>query len=516
MLQLQNVSLSMRKDLRRLVENLSLSVNPGDRIALIGEEGNGKSTLLKWIYDESLVEAYAEGSGRVLRDKLLLGYLPQETSSEEKELTAYEFCLEEPAFSDASPAELRSVAAGLGLSPELFYDDRRLATLSGGEKVKLRLALLALKKPDVYLLDEPSNDLDLSTLDWLEKFLLSCHAPVLYISHDEALLEHTANGILHLEQLRRKTLPRHTFVRCGYGDYVQRRASQFAKQEQLARKEREEEKKQQERFAQIYQQVEHAQSTISRGDPHGGRLLKKKMKAVKSQERRMERERENATELPDSEDAILVGFREDAGLPAGKTVVDFSLPCLEIGEKRLAENIRLHVRGPEHICIIGENGRGKTTLLRRLAEELLPRRDLKAAYMPQDYGEQVDGAQTPVEFLARSGEKEEHTRVRTYLGSMKYTPEECAHAISELSGGQKAKLFFLKMILEGAQVLVLDEPTRNFSPLSGPVIRGILKDFPGCIISVSHDRKYIGQVCGRVVRLEETGLKELENPYADG
>ena len=158
---------------------------------------------------------------------------------------------------------------------------------------------------------------------------------------------------------------------------------------------------------------------------------------------------------------------------------------------------------------------GKTTFLRQVAQQLLERRDLRAAYMPQDYGETVDQTRTPVEFLAKSGEKEELTRVRTYLGSMKYTVQEQDHTIAELSGGQKAKLFFLKMILDGANVLVLDEPTRNFSPLSGPVIRGILEDFPGCILSISHDRKYIGQVCDRVCQLDETGLTQVENQWRE-
>lgn len=242
------------------------------------------------------------------------------------------------------------------------------------------------------------------------------------------------------------------------------------------------------------------------------------MKAVKSLEHRFEREREDMTEFPDSEEAILVGFGENTAIPAGKTVLDFTLPALYAGEASqgqppLAENLRLYVRGGEHVCVIGRNGAGKTTFLRQVAGELLGRQDIRAAYMPQDYGETVDQSQTPVEFLAKSWEKEELTRVKTYLGSMKYTPEEQEHTIQELSGGQKAKLFFLKMILDGANVLVLDEPTRNFSPLSGPVIRGILKEFPGCILSVSHDRKYIGQVCDTVYQLEPQGLVPVENQW---
>ena len=514
MLQVRNLTVTMKKDLRQLLKDFTFALNPGDKAAIIGEEGNGKSTLLKLLYDPAMVEEYVEYTGTIQTDGMILGYLSQELPPDQGELSAYEFCCQEPAFLDASPGELAAAAKQLRFPLEWFYDARKMSTFSGGEKVKLRMALLTLRRPDCYLLDEPSNDLDIETLTWLEEFIRECPAPVLYISHDETLLENTANVILHLEQLRRKTLPRWTVAHMGYRQYVEERLHKFAHQEQVARKEREEEQKQQERLRRIQQKVEHSLNTISRQDPHGGRLLKKKMKAVKSLEHRLDREREDMTEFPDSEEAILVGFGEDTGLPWGKTVVDFTLARLETQDRLLAQNLRLYVRGPEHVGIIGRNGAGKTTFLRVLARQLLSRQDLRAAYMPQDYGETVDQTQTPVEFLAKSWEKEELTRVKTYLGSMKYTPQEQEHTIRELSGGQKAKLFFLKMILDGANVLVLDEPTRNFSPLSGPVIRGILRDFPGCIISVSHDRKYLGEVCSTLYRLEPQGLVKTDNPWA--
>ena len=517
MLQVRKLHIAMKKDLRELVRDFTFALNPGDKAAIIGEEGNGKSTLLKLIYDENLVEGYAEWSGTIQKDGMILGYLSQELPAEDRDKTAYEFCCGEEAFLDSSPKEVADAAAKLRFPVDLFYSDRKMGTFSGGEKVKLRMALLTLRRPDCYLLDEPSNDLDIETLEWLESFIRECPQPVLYISHDEMLLENTANVIIHLEQLRRKTLPRYTVARMGYRRYVEERLSKFAHQEQVARKEREEERKRQEKLRKIEQKVQHQLDNIAYSDrDHVGKMLKKKMKSVKSMEHRFDREREDMTEFPDSEEAILVGFGPDTAVPGGKTVVDFTLPRLEAGGELLAQNIRLYVRGAEHVCIIGNNGAGKTTLLRQIAGELLPRRDLKAAYMPQDYGETVDQGQTPVEFLAKSGEKEELTRVKTYLGSMKYTPEEQGHSIAELSGGQKAKLFFLKMILDGANVLVLDEPTWNFSPLSGPVIRGILRDFPGCIISVSHDRRYIGEACGTLYRMTPGGLVEEENVWEEG
>lgn len=130
--------------------------------------------------------------------------------------------------------------------------------------------------------------------------------------------------------------------------------------------------------------------------------------------------------------------------------------------------------------------------------------------MPQNYDDLLDFSLTPVEFLSVTGTKEEVTRIRTYLGSVKYTTDEMEHAISEMSGGQKAKLLFIKMVLDESDVLVLDEPTRNFSPLSNPVIRDVLKAFNGVIISVSHDRKYIREVCNEVFELKETGLFPVE------
>ena len=421
-----------------------------------------------------------------------------------------EFCQTVPAFCQAAPRELARCARQVGLASETFYDWRPMATLSGGERVKLRLALLLLDQPDMLLLDEPSNDLDLATLEWLERFLLSCPMPVLYISHDEALLERTANAILHLERLRRRTVSRATVARTGYRDYVNTRQSTFSHQEQKARKERAEFEAKMGRFRQIRDKVDHQQAAISRQDPHGGRLLKKKMHAVQSLGRRFEREKENMTQPPEWEKAILTAFdHQEAALPAGKDVLRLDLPELRAGDRVLAREIRLWVTGPEKIGLVGANGAGKSTLLKLVAGQLLSRSDLRAAWMAQDYGDQLLGEKTPVEILAPSGRKDDVTQARTLLGAMKYKAEEMEHPAADLSGGQRAKLLFLAMVRTGSNVLVLDEPTRNFSPLSAPVIRQALSAFPGCIISASHDRLYLTQVCTRVLEVTPSGLRPI-------
>lgn len=331
MLKIQNLTITHKKDLREIVKDLSLTLNPGDKAALIGEEGNGKSTLLKLIYDEHLVEGYAEYTGTIQKKGLCLGYLPQELEEEKKGLGVYEFCCGNPGFYDSSPRELAQMAGQMGFPLELFYSDQRMEELSGGEKVKVQLACILLQNPDVLLLDEPSNDMDVETLEWLEKLIQKFSAPVMYISHDEILLENTANLIVHMEQLRCKTTSCITVVRSGYRDYVESRLRGIRRQEQQAQNERREYAKQQERFRRLEQKVEYRQNAVSRQDPHSGFLLKKKMHAVKSMERRFEKERGEMTEFPETEDAIFLKFKDHVRFPAGKRVLAYHQNTLTAG-----------------------------------------------------------------------------------------------------------------------------------------------------------------------------------------
>ena len=509
MLQIKNLSIYHKKDLHSLTKDLSFVLNDGDKAAIIGEEGNGKSTLLKLIYNAELVEDYVEYSGEILKNHTICGYLAQELPDTDRRKTVYEYLSEEPGFSEADYRELTDWTRQLGLPPEICYSERPVGVLSGGEKVKVQLLRILAAHPGALLLDEPSNDIDLDTLVWLEKFINESKIPVLYISHDETLLENTANIILHMEQIKRKTESRCTVMRTDYRTYLEKRQDAIAKQERLSVEEHAAYKKQQERFRRIHDSVEYQQNVISRQNPSAGRLLKKKMHAVKSMERRFEKQAENMTQMPEIEEAIFFKFSEMDQVPAGKWVIDYSLPVLEVEGRELSRNVRLQVRGPEKICIVGKNGVGKTTLLRKIAEELLSRTDIRAAYMPQNYEELLNLEQTPVEFLSVTFDKAENTEIRTYLGSMKYTADEMSHPANQLSGGQKAKLLLLKLSREHRNVLILDEPTRNFSPLSGPVIRELLSSFRGAVISISHDRKYIREVCETVYELDSEGLHKV-------
>ncbi len=173
----------------------------------------------------------------------------------------------------------------------------------------------------------------------------------------------------------------------------------------------------------------------------------------------------------------------------------------------LVDSLSFTLNDGERLALIGEEGNGKSTLLHLIRNTLEKRSDLRVFYMPQDAGDLLDFSLSPVELLSPSGKKEERSRAGILLGSMKFTADEMNHPSAGLSGGQKAKLMFLMMAESDANVLLLDEPTRNLSPLSGPVIRELLAEYPGCIITVSHDRRLIQEVCTRTVTLTPEGVR---------
>ena len=251
------------------------------------------------------------------------------------------------------------------------------------------------------------------------------------------------------------------------------------------------------------QKVEYQQNTITRADPHGAKVLKKKMHSLKSQERKLDET--ELTEVPDVEESISFSF-EEVEIPRAKNIINLNIDELKVSNKVLSKNIKLDVIGNVHLCIIGKNGVGKSTLIKLIYNELKDRNDIKVGYMPQTYDDILNNYKYVLDFVCPNGSKDEITKARMFLGNMKFTRDEMISNIKDLSNGTKAKLFLVKLVLDKCDVLILDEPTRNVSPLSNPVIRNVLNEYKGTIISVSHDRKYINEVVNALYILTSNGL----------
>ena len=502
MVEISNLSISIKD--RFLIKNLSLTLNQNDKLAIIGEEGNGKSTLLKGILG---ICEYAEVTGSINTKGNKIGYLEQSLSENNLKKTGYEFIFSNTNSYNYSK-KIYKYLESLNLDEKLL--DQKLKTLSGGEKIKISILKLLLEENDILFLDEPTNDLDIETLKWLENFINSRKEPIIYISHDETLLSNTANMILHIEQLKKKMECKHTLLRMDYDTYVNERLRKISKQTQVAKSEKREFDKKEEKLRIIMQKVESKQNTISRKNPHSAQLLKKKMHSLKAQEKKLNNL--EITEIPDYEESINFFF-EDAFIPSTKKILNLDIKELKVENKVLAENIELDIVGNKHICIIGKNGVGKSTLIKIIYENLKNRTDIKVGYIPQTYDDVLNNYKNVLDFLCTEKDKEEITKVRMYLGNMNFTRDEMMGEIKNLSGGSKAKLFLIKLVLDKCNVLILDEPTRNVSPLSNPVIRKVLKEFNGTIISISHDRKYIDEVANEIYELTKDGLIKLDSIY---
>lgn len=506
MLQIKNLTIILREDNRVLFEDFSLNIGEGDKLALIGEEGNGKSILLKTLARPEEVEEFCAIRGEVSSNNEIIGYLPQTLADEYYETSTLDYLHSTIDTTYFDYNLFYRLLSEISLDESLIASEVLLGTLSGGEKIKFLLLVEMLKQPTLLLLDEPSNDLDLESVQWLERFMQELDIPLIFVSHDNELLSNVANRIVHLELIYRRTQVKHTIVNSRYNDYVNNRDIFIENETKRANKEQEEFSKKQERFRRLHDSVQHA----LRGTKNDieGKNLKDKMRSVKSMERNMSKEQSRLTKVPDYEEAIDIKFDDEIIVPNGKVILDISLPELRAGKKVLARNINLEIIGPEKLCIIGKNGAGKSTLLKTLIDKLR-NLNLKVGYMPQNYEELIDYDSNAIDFLASNGTKSEHTEISTILGSLKFKREDMLREIGKLSGGQKAKVFFTKMIMDKAEVLVLDEPTRNLSPLSQPEIIEALSNYSGCIIAVSHDRRFINEVFSKVYELDADGLHRV-------
>lgn len=529
MLIISNLSLILKKDLRVLIKDFSLTVNKKDKIGIIGEEGNGKSSLLKAIYNQEEASKYLEIKGTINIKNEKIGYLPQMVEKELLEKSVNELLNEKIDYSLLDYKKYYFYIDKFNLDEEkLLSSSLLVGNLSGGERIKLFLLIGLMKEPTVLLLDEPSNDLDLLSLNLLEELIINLDIPVIFISHDEHFLSRCANRIVHIESLKSKSEARVSVKNLSYDDYYQTREDFLDKNIREFNKDKENFEKKIEKYNRVYQSVNYALNTVSRQAPSVAKNLKDKMHSIKSMEKRYIKEKENLTQKYEVEDAINLKFDNlDKGrsgssnskinylVDANKEVLDLNIDSLKVnsGITLIDKQISLYIKGAKKVALIGENGVGKTTLLRLIYHELKKNTSFKVGYMSQNYEDELLNYLSPLDYLSKTlnvSNKEDLTKIQTYLGSLKLTYEEMNRSISSLSGGEKAKIFFARLILEKDNVMLLDEPTRNISPLSNKAFINSIKEYNGVLIAVSHDRNFVYQVFDDVYELDkENGLKKI-------
>lgn len=491
---IKNLSITDLKN-HCLLEHFSFTLGSNDKVGVIGEEGNGKSTLLKAIYCPELIEDYTGISGSIDTQNQTFGYFSQQMEAKWDSVFIWEYLLKEDIHDEIEDynalAAYEKECIAYHIDPQLITRDQQVGTLSGGEKVKLRLLKVLHHPCDVLLLDEPTNDLDIHTLEWLEKLLIELNKPVLFISHDETLLNNVANCIVHLEQRNKKTKCVHTIFRGSYDEYVRTRTGKIIKDTQLARKEKQEYAKKKQQLNDIQNAVHDALNDTVR-NPGAAAKLAKKMRNIKASDARLEKE--GYSHVDTMEDAIDICFPKLDGVER-KIILKIEDINIQIENKQFLSNVNLLVKGRDKLVVTGDNGCGKTLLMKYIYDNLRERTDIRLGYMPQNYTDAFTNYTNAVDFLRMDSKKEEVSICRELLGRMKFTSEDMLRKINQLSEGQKAKLYLLKFIHHQCNVLLLDEPTRNLSPLTNPIIRHILKQYDGCIISISHDRMYIQEVC---------------------
>ncbi len=540
--------LSKTFDTQPLFKDISFSLNPGDRVGLIGQNGCGKTTLL-----HILAGIEAADSGAVLRDAdLRIGYLPQGLNLD-LERTIGEVIGFATGDPQALEIELAQAAAELVENPhqpivQKRYDDllRRIEAsetgqvkqvlaglgldqvdpsvpvrrLSGGQQTRLSLALVLLSGPQLLLLDEPTNHLDIAMLTWLEEWLAGCPQAALIVSHDRLFLDRTVQRILAFDPYAR-TLREYAG---GYSDYEQQRNAEMEKQWASYRDQELEIQRMRQDIARVKAQAEYTErqaSSIRIGGPdmkikgfksYQQGIAKKVAKKAKSRERKLERfvESDDRVERPREDRTIHLAFHDTPHL--GQLVIQ--LKELVVGYRPDVPLIHIEdlwVQARRRIVLTGPNGSGKTTLLRTIAGELSPLSGqvrlgptVKLGVMTQDQSD-LDPSLNSVETLAGTFDNE--TEVRNYLARYLIRGDEALKPAGQLSYGQRARLMLARLVANGCNCLLMDEPINHLDIPSRVQFEQALEGFEGAVLAVVHDRRFIEQFAEEVWWVENGQIR---------
>ena len=514
-----------------ILENVNFTVNEYDKIGIIGVNGTGKTTLFKII---SGIYGYDSGDIYTSKD-CEIGYLEQNTNfhsentileevlevfkdviemekylrdlehkiSEESSNTnsttleklMNEYSNKLEAFSDMNgygyKSEAKGVLKGLGFSDEDM--DKPISILSGGEKTRVLLGKLLLKKPTLLLLDEPTNHLDSEAIEWLEVFLKQYKGTVILISHDRYFLDQVVNRIFEIHNKKLKT------YNGNYSDFI--KASAIEKELELKK------------FEDQQKDIKKQEESIERLKAFG---REKHLKRARSKEKALAK-----VDVLDKPEA----YRKKAkiefnpSVSSGNDVLQLRDITMGYGERILFKDLNLDIYRGEKVALIGANGIGKSTLFKIIMNEITPLSgDIKfgtnvnVSYFHQEQ-KTLNLDNTIIDEIWEDNKQLTQTSLRTMLGAFLFEGEEVFKKISTLSGGERARVAILKLILSNANLLLLDEPTNHLDIDSKEVLEEALSSYTGTIFTISHDRYFLNTVVDKVLVLDENGITEYLGNY---
>ena len=514
-----------------ILENVNFTVNEYDKIGIIGVNGTGKTTLFKII---SGIYGYDSGDIYTSKD-CEIGYLEQNTNfhsentileevlevfkdviemekylrdlehkiSEESSNTnsttleklMNEYSNKLEAFSDMNgygyKSEAKGVLKGLGFNDEDM--DKPISILSGGEKTRVLLGKLLLKKPTLLLLDEPTNHLDSEAIEWLEVFLKQYKGTVILISHDRYFLDQVVNRIFEIHNKKLKT------YNGNYSDFI--KASAIEKELELKK------------FEDQQKDIKKQEESIERLKAFG---REKHLKRARSKEKALAK-----VDVLDKPEA----YRKKAkiefnpSVTSGNDVLQLRDISMGYGERILFKDLNLDIYRGEKVALIGANGIGKSTLFKIIMNEITPLSgDIKfgtnvnVSYFHQEQ-KTLNLDNTIIDEIWEDNKQLTQTSLRTMLGAFLFEGEEVFKKISTLSGGERARVAILKLILSNANLLLLDEPTNHLDIDSKEVLEEALSSYTGTIFTISHDRYFLNTVVDKVLVLDENGITEYLGNY---
>ena len=505
--------LSVEFSARPLFTDVSFVINPKDRIALVGKNGAGKSTLLKIIAG---MQQATRGNVSMQRD-VTVGYLPQvmvlsdeHTVMEEAETafahiremqerierlnrelaerTDYEsadymelverFTHENDRFQMMGGqnyrAELERTLQGLGFKREDF--DRPTSEFSGGWRMRIELAKLLLQKPDLLLLDEPTNHLDIGSIQWLEQFIATKANAVMLVSHDRAFINNVTNRTIE--------------ITCGHINDYKVKYDQYV----VLRDERRE---------QQLRAYENQQKEIQETKDFIERFRYKPTKSNQVQSRMKALEKMVLIEV-DEIDTSRLHLKFPPCLRSG----DYPVICKEVGkrygEHQVFSDVNLTIKRGEKVAFVGNNGEGKSTLVKCIMNEIPYDGELKVGhnvqigYFAQNQAQLLDGNITVFDTIDRVAKGDIRLKIRDLLGAFMFGGEASDKFVKVLSGGERSRLAMIKLLLEPVNFLILDEPTNHLDMQSKDVLKNAVKEFDGTVIVVSHDRDFLDGLVSRV------------------